>query len=128
MPTRPLLCGTCLSSQSIVSQVSVLSSMAFWSRLSRGAEHDELPLGAEPPADVLEDEDEALFGELRAGHLEAPGGAAYPVRGAVQEEGEVGGGTAGREDPGMQPDTVPHRDHHVGRVERRNGQIGRAHV
>src|ERR1051326_4025581 len=36
MPTRPLLCGTCLSSQSIVSQVSVLSSMAFWSRLSRG--------------------------------------------------------------------------------------------
>ena len=74
IPTRPLLCGTFLSSQSIVSYVSVLSSIAFGLRLvAHRAQHHELPFRREPPPDVLEDEDVAVAHQvLERGALEAP--------------------------------------------------------
>ena len=93
--------------------------------VARRTEHDELALGGEAAPDVLEDEDEALFGQLRAGNGEAPGGAADPVRRAGEDERQAGGDPLRGEDPGVELDPVAHRDHRLGRVERgARGRLG----
>ena len=85
-PTRPLLFGTFFTSQSIVSQVSVLS-FGFERSLDDRHVMNELALRLELPARVLVDEDVALFGELvvraerRRGSSSGPCGAMpYAVR------------------------------------------------
>ena len=66
IPTRPVLRGTCASTQSIVSYVSVLSSVATGARHSFPRRHvHEVALGHESSANVLIHEDESFVGELR---------------------------------------------------------------
>ena len=67
MPTRPLWLGTCLISQSIVSNVSVLSSMSVRAGLLRPVRPhvDELALRHPAAAHILVDDDVAVLAEER---------------------------------------------------------------
>ncbi len=116
MPTRPLWFGTFLSSQSMVSLVSVPSSIALASLGSRGGrDHHELPFRLVPAANVLKHEDVALIGQVFEVFLERFRPARLDaVRRPHHDEGQRSLAFLRRVNDRVQLHAVAHRDHRGG--------------
>ena len=76
--------------------------------------HNELPLGLEPPANVLEDEDVSVVGQLPEAAIEDGGAPIDSVGRPLEDHGQRALLIFRRVNVGIQAHAVAHRDHDVG--------------